>query len=120
MQFEHIAYRGEHMQLFLVNEESEKRKIFIPNAAMPILGNGGTVGKAVQDGNVFTLGVAETANLQLGQLFASFSQITASCHAIEKTNFVPPSPAPDWCGELCDDLETAKCFATEWSEMDAD
>jgi hypothetical protein len=112
--------RFEHMQLFLVNEESEKRKIFIPNAAMPILGNGGTVGKAVQDGNVFTLGVAETANLQLGQLFASFSQITASCHAIEKTNFVPPSPAPDWYGELCDDLETAKCFATEWSEMDAD
>lgn len=103
-----------HTQLFLINEESEKRKIFIPSEAMSIVGNGGFAKKAVQGGNIITLDVDETAKLQIGRAFASVKQVTSCCYAIDRTCFNAITPKPDWYDGLNAKFKKVQNYAELW------
>lgn len=46
--------------------------------------------------------------------FASLQLVTASCHSILSTNFIAPTPKPDWFDALSADLDNAKVHAREW------
>ena len=46
--------------------------------------------------------------------FASLQIVTASCHGVLNTQFIAPSPKPDWFDDLNAKLDAAKVLANQW------
>ena len=46
--------------------------------------------------------------------FASLQIVTAACHGVLNTQFIPPSPKPNWYDSLSRDLDGAKVLAHDW------
>jgi hypothetical protein len=51
---------------------------------------------------------------QTQSAFVTLNLITQSCHGVLNTNFVAPSPKPDWFDDLNSKLDTAKVHAGDW------
>lgn len=46
--------------------------------------------------------------------FAALQIVTAACHGILNTQFIAPSPKPDWFDSLSANLDAAKVLANQW------
>jgi prefoldin subunit 5 len=102
------------MQLFLLRNDSEKRKIYIPNEVLTRNDNVAALRESVSGGNILTLDTDSTAKLQLGQTFASVTQITTACYAIKRTQFNQVTPKPDWYDALNVKFQDVKQLANQW------
>lgn len=57
---------------------------------------------------------ADKTNTTTASGFASLQIVTAACHGILNTQFIPPSPKPKWFDGLAADLDRAKVLAKQW------
>lgn len=57
---------------------------------------------------------ASTTNDKTAVGFASLQLVTAACHGIMNTQFIPPATKPKWFDGLAKDLDRAKVLAKQW------
>ena len=57
---------------------------------------------------------ATNTNSSTASGFASLQIVTASCHGVLNTQFIPPSPKPSWFDDLNAKLDAAKVLANQW------
>lgn len=103
------------MQLFLMQKNSTKREILLPQSFKQEQAAESVEFSALRSSmEKTTLGVSQAQKLMTGQTFASVRQITEACHAIQKTDFTPITPEPEWYAELNRKFSAVTGFANTW------